>query len=368
MNDKGFFYADYSVGKITVASKTVDAGQYTVELLNQYYKDDAAARISVFRAENWELEDTLSKGYLNPRLFVEAITVINNIFTALPKLKPFNLIDIDKEKERISKLFTYENAEILDEYFRRKGKLQNIKEEYIILGILPPEYDKNFFTQAEKLLNEVNTTLGFYDNLGDDITLAFNKLKRFVSRLDELEKFSKEQLSQLATDIFGEKVIPTNTEYTSESLVARRLYFNSFYSFIVTDLFEGIQYGHYPRQCEICKKHFLMLTARRQKYCNGYAPFKHNGKRVTCRRYAASINLKERCENDPALRIYRNRCGSIRVDKSRGKITPEFAELATRLAEDRMYRAVEETEYELTQYPRDMEKKKLYEDTAKSMK
>ena len=95
MNDKGFFYADYNVGKVTVASKTVDAGQYTIELLNQYYKDDTAARISVFRAENWELEDTLSKGYLNPRLFVEAVTVINNIFTALPKLKPFNLIDID---------------------------------------------------------------------------------------------------------------------------------------------------------------------------------------------------------------------------------------------------------------------------------
>ena len=232
MNDKGFFYADYGVGKVTVASKTVDAGQYTVELLNQYYKDDTAARISVFRAENWELEDTLSKGYLNPRLFVEAVTVINNIFTALPKLKPFNLIDIDKEKERIAKLFTYENAEILDEYFRRKGKLQNIKEEYIILGIVPPEYDKDFFTMAEKLLNEVNTTLGFYDNLGDDITLAFNKLKRFVSRLGELEKFSKENLSQLATDIFGEKVIPVNTEYTSDSLVARRLYFNSFYSFM----------------------------------------------------------------------------------------------------------------------------------------
>ena len=235
MNDKGFFYADYSGGKVTVASKTVDAGQYTVDLLNQYYKDDTAARISVFRAENWELEDTLSKGYLNPRLFVEAVNVINNIFTALPKLKPFNLIDIDKEKERISKLFTYENAEILIEYFHRKGKLQNIKEEYIILGILPPEYDKDFFTKAEKLLNEVNTTLGFYDNLGDDITLAFNKLKRFVSRLDELEKFSKENLSQLATDIFGEKVIPVNTEYTSESLVARRLYFHSFYSFSVTE-------------------------------------------------------------------------------------------------------------------------------------
>ncbi len=46
MNDKGFFYADYSVGKVTVASKTVDAGQYTVELLNQYYKDDTVARIS----------------------------------------------------------------------------------------------------------------------------------------------------------------------------------------------------------------------------------------------------------------------------------------------------------------------------------
>lgn len=39
MNDKGFFYTDYSVGKVTVASKTIDAGQYAVDLLNQYYKD-----------------------------------------------------------------------------------------------------------------------------------------------------------------------------------------------------------------------------------------------------------------------------------------------------------------------------------------
>lgn len=98
MNDKGFFYADYNVGKVTVASKTVDAGQYAADLLNQYYKDDTAARISVFRAENWELEDTLSKGYLNPRLFVEAVTVINDIFTALPKLKPFNLITSTKKR------------------------------------------------------------------------------------------------------------------------------------------------------------------------------------------------------------------------------------------------------------------------------
>ena len=111
-----------------------------------------------------------------------------------------------------------------------------------------------------------------------------------------------------------------------------------------------------------------MLTVRRQKYCNGYAPFKHKGKKITCRRYAAYINLKERCENDPALRIYRNRCGSIRVDKSRGKITTEFAKLVKGLAEDRMYRAMEESEYELTQYIKDMAKHKLYEDAAKLAK
>ncbi|MGN1202363.1 MAG: hypothetical protein ACI4RF_03650 [Eubacterium sp.] len=124
MNDKGLFYADYSDCKVTVASKTVDAGHFTVDLLNQYYKDDTAARISVFRAGNCELEDMLDKGYLSPQLFVEAVTVINNIFTALPKLKPFNLIELDKEKKRIAKLFTYENAEILNDYFRRIRKQQ----------------------------------------------------------------------------------------------------------------------------------------------------------------------------------------------------------------------------------------------------
>lgn len=66
MNDKGFFYAGYSGDKVTVASKAVNAGHFAVDLLNQYYKDDTAARISVFRAGNWELEDMFAKGYLSP--------------------------------------------------------------------------------------------------------------------------------------------------------------------------------------------------------------------------------------------------------------------------------------------------------------
>lgn len=65
MNAKLFFSADYRDGRVRIGSKTYSAGYYCVHLLNQYYKDDTAARISVLTNRNWQLQEQLNAGYLN---------------------------------------------------------------------------------------------------------------------------------------------------------------------------------------------------------------------------------------------------------------------------------------------------------------
>ena len=83
-----------------------------------------------------------------------------------------------------------------------------------------------------------------------------------------------------------------------------------------------------------------MTSARKQKYCNGFAPYMLRGKRTTCRKYAASIKRKEREQDNPVVAIYEKRASAIRTEKSRGTITAEFAKMATFIAKNNMLRAL----------------------------
>ena len=52
MDQVNFFSADYRDGRVRIGSKTYSAGYYCVHLLNQYYENDTAARLSVFTLWN----------------------------------------------------------------------------------------------------------------------------------------------------------------------------------------------------------------------------------------------------------------------------------------------------------------------------
>ena len=370
-----FFHADYRDGRVRIGNKTYPAGNYCVHLLNQYYKDDTAARICVFTNQNWQLQEQLKAGYLNAGDFTKAGAEICNIFQPLLRLKPFDLLDIDTERNRVTQLFTEENANVLTSYFRRRSKTGNMDAGQIMLHMLPPEYDKAFFEKAEGLLVEVRSTLLFYDHIGADIRKAFAQLERFVIKADEAERLDEAHLLPIAMDIFRELSLPVITEYvpykkntTSKTeVVARRLFFDSYYSFIITDFFEGLHYGHYPRRCEICKNYFLMTSARRQRYCGGVSPYTFRGKQISCKQYAASINRKELAAADPVVDIYNRRCGAIRSEKSRGSITEEIATKAKELALEHKLHAQEDSQYANTQYPLDMAQKALYEEARKHL-
>ena len=113
---------------------------------------------------------------------------------------------------------------------------------------------------------------------------------------------------------------------------------------------------------------FLMQSAARQKYCSGYAPFMLKGKPITCWKYAARTNRKELVEGNPVIRLYKNRCSTIRNEQKRGTVTPEFAAAAKALAKSRMQLAKQNHEYTNEQYISDMSREKLYTDTDMQMK
>ena len=375
MDKVKFFSADYRDGRVRIGSKTYPAGYYCVHLLNQYYKDDTAARLSVFTHRNEQLQAELKTGYLNSGDFTKAGEEILHIFHALPWLKPFDMLDIEAERNRVVKLFTQENAEILISYIQRRAVVGNMDLGQVLLHVIPPAYNKEFFEEAQKLLDEVMDTLLFYDTIGDDVRDAFYQLQKFVARVDEAERLDEAHLLPIALDIFGKPPLPVTTEYvpykknakSKSEVIARRLYFDSYYSFIVTDFFEGLHYGHYPRQCEICENYFLMTSARRQRYCSGMSPYTFRGKQLTCKKYAATINRKELAAADPVVDIYNRRCGAIRSEKSRGTITEEFAAKAKELALEHKLHAQEDPVYANTQYPLDMKRDALYEETAKHL-
>ena len=361
------FSADYRDGLIKI-DKIHPAGFYAASLLNQYYKNDNAARIAVFRKYLWHIRKTLALGYLNDTDFIKAGEEIQMMLKTLPNIRPFNTCDIPAEKERISCLFTKTNADTITAHFHAKAKIQSFDLAQVALDVLPPEYDKAFFTATENLLNTVNETINFYSKLPDDMEKAFKNLLKFVFRIDEAERFDESHILPIAVEIFKNTNCNVRTEYAAvkkkkDMTVAKKLTFEDYYSFIVTDFFEGLHYGHYPKQCGVCNRYFLMTSARKQKYCNGFSPYMLRGKRTTCRKYAASIKRKERQEDNPVVAIYEKRASAIRAEKSRGTITSEFASMATFVAKNNMLRAQESYEYLTTRYAKDMSRKKLYSDT-----
>ncbi|MBP0990907.1 MAG: hypothetical protein J5874_07030, partial [Oscillospiraceae bacterium] len=217
----------------------------------------------------------------------------------------------------------------------------------------------------------------FFDNLSDDLKTAYDNLASFVKRLPEAERLDEKHLLPIALEIFGSVPFSAKSEYISVrknkasvgDTVARRFYFDRYYSFILTDFFEGLHFGHYPQKCQICGKYFLMQSARKQIYCPyGIAPEEYRGKKITCRKYAAVIHRKERAEGDPVTVLYNRRCAAIRSEKSRGTITEKFARTAKDLALEHKLRAHNDDVYTKKQYKEDMRRDKLYADTDKRLK
>ena len=368
----GILTADYRDGCVYLCGKKHPAGYFVVRFLNQYYVNDTAARIAVFRdAVCFHILDQLRYGYLNISEYEKTGRNIVEIMKALPTLPPFDTLGAETIRDHISALFTEANGERICAYFRNRAEIGVMGQDEIAIGTQDQKIDKANVSEMEALISEVQAALRFFDALADDLIRAQAQFKAFVSRLDEAARFDEKHLLPIALEVFGAAPLPLTVEYTglkknrasTDATVARRLRFDRYYSFLLTDFFEGLHHGHYPRRCPICGKYFLMQSARRTVYCSGMSPYVVRKQPLSCRAYGAYIHRKELAENDPITDVYNRRCAAIRSEASRGTITKEFASNAQKLAKERKQRAQSDHNYAVTQYEKDLERVKLYHDS-----
>jgi hypothetical protein len=213
LNTVSFFNADYRDGRVHIGGKVYPSGIFATHLLNQYYENDTAARIGVFKQYILAVQRELEQGYINPSEFIRCSDDICSILKTLTTLKPFSMLDIDNERNRVKALFTEDNAEIIADYLRRRAKVANMDMGAIVLGVLPKEYDKEIFAVSETLISDIKKTLTFYDTISEDMIKAFSQLVKFTSRVDEAIRFNEAHLLPIAMEVFGQATFPIKTEY-----------------------------------------------------------------------------------------------------------------------------------------------------------
>lgn len=373
-----FFTADYRDGRVIFGGKHYPAGMFAVHLLNQFYINDTTARIAVFRdGLNFHILRQLQDDYLNISDFVKTGANTLQSFKSLPKLKPFDGLKAEEIRSTVETLFTEQIGQEICKYFAAKTKLSLLPQDEIAAGTAERIKRMADFSATEEKITEIQSILRFFDTLSKDLIDAHGKLIKFCERIDEAERLDEAHLLPPALKVFGEHHFTQSGKYIAvkknaksvNATLAKRLSFDSYYSLILTDFFEGLHYGHYPRRCEICGKYFLMQSARRQKYCSyGIAPELYRGNKISCRKYAAVLNRKEKAENDPIAAIYNRRCAAIRTECGRGTIKTEFAETAKRLAKEHKLRAQTDDRYAKEEYRKDMSREALYAETDRKMK
>ena len=373
-----FFTADYRDGRVIFGGKHYPAGMFAVHLLNQFYINDTTARIAVFRdGLNLHILQQLQNGYLNISDFVKTGANTLQSLKALPKLKPFDGLKAEEIQNAIETLFTEQVGQEICEYFAAKAKLSLLPQDEIAARTAERMSNTTDFSAIEERIAETRSILRFFDTLSEDLIDAHGKLIKFCEHIDEVERLDEAHLLPPALKVFGEYHFTQSGKYIAvkknaksvNATLAKRLSFDSYFSLILTDFFEGLHYGHYPRRCEICGKYFLMQSARRQKYCTyGIAPELYRGNKISCRKYAAVLNRKEKAENDPIAAVYNRRCAAIRTECGRGTIKAEFAETAKRLAKEHKLRAQKDDRYAKEEYRKAMSREALYAETDKKMK
>ena len=147
-----------------------------------------------------------------------------------------------------------------------------------------------------------------------------------------------------------------SVEYVpEENGIVRRMHYASFPSMFRSNLYEALAVGNAPKSCPICKKFFLTTNARRQKYCDGYAPEEYGG--LTCRQAGARMGreYREQAPNNPVLVLYHQTVNTIDQRVARGILGKDIAEKAKADAKNCKDMAIAFNEYANGDYKADMD-------------
>ena len=149
-----------------------------------------------------------------------------------------------------------------------------------------------------------------------------------------------------------------------EKGLVRRMHYASFPSMFRSNLYEALAVGNAPRRCPICKRFFLTTNARRQVYCDGYAPEEYG--EISCRQVGNRLGRAEReqAQNNPILILYNQVVNAIDQRVSRGTLDKSIAEKAKALARDYRAMAIAIPDYANSDYKTDMNPDALSEEVT----
>ena len=136
--------------------------------------------------------------------------------------------------------------------------------------------------------------------------------------------------------------------------LVRRMHYASFPSMFRSNLYEALAVGNAPKRCPICQKFFLTTNARRQKYCNGYAPEEYGG--LTCVQVGNRMGreARELAENHPVIVLWHKAVNAIDKRVERGTLEKDLAKRAKELARDLKDAALADNDYANGNYKNDM--------------
>ena len=363
------FTATYSNGKVTIFDETFDAGYFSVELLNFNRHDSRFISQAVKFNNNDFLITYLQDAHINKKSFSKAPIEYMNLFDYICNLSPFKKETLDLQMKEIELLFSERNFDLINNHISTLCKAVANNQMLHHSDRFQSDDDKLYY-KIIKTIGNIKHIYNMYRPILKDIVSLKVHLKSFISKADSAKRFDESHLLPIAHDIFSDIYLSDIKQYTvvqnkNKSTLGNTLSFDSYLNFVITDFFEGLHYGHYPKQCPICHRYFLMTTAIRQKYCNGYAPFLYKDKKISCRKYGAKLKKKESADANPVKKLCENRCSNFRTKYCRGQITKELCEAGQKLARNRKQKAIKDTEYANFQYIKDMEMDNLLNDASR---
>lgn len=377
------FYADFWEDKVYIGGRCFPAGNSIVELLNFHDADLFETRTGL--DEIRDLVDELERGFVREEDVKAAKDALLERCQAVKKVPPFCYLDTEQyEAHWLDFLFRDMQYRDVKAYFELKREQADYLDP-MELAMRLTQKERRILSNGRYLMERWDDTLQFYQWFYDDCLDIRWSAREFIKSLDGVKKFDESHLIGKAIENnrsgYGKfgieneqrkrtslRATRAGMEYISiqlqgkrgRNVTARRLYFTRALDFLITDFYEGIHNGHYPKQCAVCGKFFLVEDGRNQKYCDGVDPNDPKGR--TCRRVAADRKRHERevAKAHPVKKRCITRLNSINQHKYRGKITPEFAAAAKCIAQDCRDRALADPQYAKTQYKKDMTQEAIY--------
>ena len=332
-----FITVDYCGKQETYGKRCVPAGTIATDILN--IPDSVLEELLELTDPMMELVDYLNHNK-NPdkQTFARMLTASKNVFAVVKLLRnvpPFSSQDFEWLDGKLNTIFS---KEAVTKAYRERKK--EFGEVFIPAMCLVAQLSFGIRDFRQALIPLVESL--------DDEDISRNPIG-FAQKFDAF--FSADENRQKEWMSFSN----VSVEYLAgDNGLVRRMHYASFPSMFRSNLYEALAVGNAPKRCPICNRFFLTTNARRQIYCDGYAPPEYSG--ITCRQVGNQMgrNARELAENNPILIRYHQAVNAIEKRVERGTLDKDIAAKAKTRARDLKGMAIADPEYANGKYITDM--------------